>query len=78
MYHISPGNLEMIETARRAGACANFAGSGGAIVGVHSDESAYRRIEEEMKKIGVGVVKPKVQDDRTMQSTNGFSTSGSN
>jgi glucuronokinase len=60
IYRISRGNLEMIETARRAGASANFAGSGGAIVGSYSDESVYRKLEADMRQIGVGVLKPEI------------------
>lgn len=60
LYPISAGNLEMIHAARRAGASANFAGSGGAIVGIYEDEAMYRRIVEEMKPYQVAVIKPRV------------------
>ena len=33
IYQIDQGNLEMVHAARKAGASANFAGSGGAVVG---------------------------------------------
>lgn len=58
LYQISPGNLEMIQTARKLGASANFAGSGGAIVGSYPDESTYEALVSAMAAIGVGVVKP--------------------
>jgi len=61
LYQISSGNLEMIRAARRAGASANFAGSGGAIVGAYRDEEMYRRLEAEMKAIGAGVLKPIIE-----------------
>src|SRR5579885_461973 len=61
IYRIDPGNIEMIETARAAGASANFAGSGGAIVGAYADEAVYRRLEEAMRRIGIAVVKPVIQ-----------------
>jgi glucuronokinase len=64
LYHIARENLEMIETARAQGASANFAGSGGAIVGTYDDESMYQRIEDAMRRIGVGVIKPVVQAER--------------
>lgn len=57
---ISKGNLQMIETARRAGASANFAGSGGAIVGTYEDDAMYQNLEEAMKSIDVGVIRPQV------------------
>ncbi len=62
LYKISERNLEMVETARKAGACANFAGSGGAVVGVYQDEAMYRHLEEAFHSIGVGIVKPDVAE----------------
>jgi glucuronokinase len=60
LYGISDGNLQMIQTARRVGATANFAGSGGAIVGAYQDERMYQALTEAMRTIGVAVVKPQV------------------
>ena len=60
IYRIGQGNLEMIHTARRAGATANFAGSGGAIVGTYAGDAMFRRLVEAMKAIGVAVIKPKI------------------
>jgi glucuronokinase len=60
IYQISRGNLEMIEAARRAGASANFAGSGGAIVGRYQGEEMFNALRREMDAIGVGVLKPQV------------------
>ena len=60
IYQISKGNLEMIETARNAGASANFAGSGGAIVGVYRDQEMFESLARAMAAIGVAVIKPKV------------------
>jgi len=60
LYRISEGNLEMVEAARRAGASSNFAGSGGAIVGLFPDATSYERLVQEMRPLGVGVIKPKV------------------
>jgi glucuronokinase len=60
IYKISHGNVQLIETAREAGASANFAGSGGAVVGLYEDESMFTRLSEAMEKIGVGVLKPKI------------------
>ena len=61
IYRIDEGNLEMIRVARTAGASANFAGSGGAIVGRYPDESVYRQLVQAMAPLGVAVVKPAVQ-----------------
>ena len=60
IYRISEGNQEMVQAARRAGASANFAGSGGAIVGSYADDSVFDRLVRECQAIGVAVVKPVV------------------
>jgi len=60
IYRIDPGNLEMVQTARAAGATANFAGSGGAIVGTYADEEMFGRLTEKMKAIGIAVITPKI------------------
>ncbi len=51
-------HIEMIEVARRAGASAKFAGSGGAIVGIYSDEAMFERLTNELGAIGCQVIKP--------------------
>lgn len=58
IYDVGKGNLEMVLAARRVGASSNFAGSGGAVVGLYEDEAMFRRLQEEMKPLGVMVVKP--------------------
>jgi glucuronokinase len=60
LYQIDKGNLEMVLAARRAGASANFAGSGGAIVGLYRDEDMFARLSEELRKAGAAVVKPQI------------------
>src|SRR5262249_48429362 len=44
IYQIDRGNLEMVHTARQAGATSNFAGSGGAIVGTYEDRGMFDRL----------------------------------
>jgi glucuronokinase len=61
IYQIDPGNLQMVHTARQAGATSNFAGSGGAIVGTYPDEDTFARLKDAMKAIGVDVIKPKIK-----------------
>lgn len=51
-------HLEMIEVARRTGASAKFAGSGGAIVGVYADEAMFQRLKADLGAIGCEVIKP--------------------
>lgn len=60
IYKIDRGNLEMIQTARKAGATANFAGSGGAIVGTYENDSMFEKLTEYLKPLGVGVIRPKI------------------
>jgi glucuronokinase len=60
IYQIDPGNLELVHTARKAGATSNFAGSGGAVVGTYTDDAMFARLTDSMKAIGVAVIKPKI------------------
>lgn len=55
---ISPPNLEMIEAARRTGASAKFAGSGGSIVGTVRSAAQFASLEEALSGIGAVVVRP--------------------
>lgn len=68
LYGISAGNMEMIDAARGVGASANFAGSGGAIVGAYADESMYEDLVKAMKAIGVGLVKPQIVEATKVRS----------
>ena len=60
IYQIDGGNLQMVRAAREAGATANFAGSGGAIVGTYTDDDMYQRLAERLQAVGVRAVKPKI------------------
>jgi glucuronokinase len=64
IYKISEGNLEMVGAARKVGATAKFAGSGGAIVGTYRDEDMYQALTRALDAIGVAVVKPKIVADK--------------
>lgn len=56
-----PGpHVEMIETARRVGASAKFAGSGGAIIGVYQDDAMFRELVGQLGQLGCRVIKPDV------------------
>jgi glucuronokinase len=63
LYRISPGNLQMIDVARACGATANFAGSGGAIVGTYPDDAVFDRLRTSFEAIGVGLIKPNITGD---------------
>lgn len=60
IYNISRGNTEMIRVARQAGATANFAGSGGAIVGTYKDAAMFENLRQSLAGIGVGLLQPQV------------------
>jgi galactokinase/mevalonate kinase-like predicted kinase len=51
MLSLDPRHVEMIEVARGAGAAANYAGSGGAIVAVCTDGSHRDRVRAELERI---------------------------
>lgn len=58
---LHPGQVEMIEVARRCGASAKFAGSGGAIIGTYDDPATYAKLEDQLGKIGCKVFRPTLQ-----------------
>ena len=60
IYKLPPWQVNMVETARRCGASAKFAGSGGAIVGVYRSEAMFREICDHMAAIGSLTIKPVV------------------
>jgi len=51
------GQIEMVERARKAGATAKFAGSGGAIVGTYVDDRMFSNLESELSAIGCRVLR---------------------
>jgi glucuronokinase len=60
IYRLDAGNLEMIAVARSAGASANFAGSGGAIVGLYEGEDMFQRLKDKLGPLGISVIRPQV------------------
>lgn len=60
LYKISPGNIDMVETARSLGASAKFTGSGGAIVGTYEGEDMFKKLQEALAPKGVAVIKPQI------------------
>jgi glucuronokinase len=51
----------MVEAARRCGATAKFAGSGGAILGTYSGEAMFDSVRDSLARIGSRTVKPEVR-----------------
>jgi glucuronokinase len=58
IMQISESNLEMINAARQCGASAKFAGSGGSIIGMYTDEETLTRLIIALKKLDARVIKP--------------------
>jgi glucuronokinase len=64
IFQLSPGNLEMVHAARRAGATSTFAGSGGAIVGTYKDAAMFQQLQAEFQRIGVAALQPRISASR--------------
>ncbi|NMA43451.1 MAG: GHMP kinase [Oligosphaeraceae bacterium] len=60
IFNVSPENKRMVEYARKTGASAKFAGSGGAIVGSYECEQMYERLKVSLAEIGCEVIKPDI------------------
>jgi len=60
IFPISEENTVMIQTARKAGASAKFAGSGGAIIGTFANEEVFKRLQSALQNIGCNVFKPEI------------------
>lgn len=52
IYDLDRSHVELIETARRLGAPANYTGSGGAIVGLFRDEEHLAELRKELDALG--------------------------
>jgi glucuronokinase len=64
IYRIDEGNLEMIRLARETGATANFAGSGGAIVGTYKGDAMFEALRRSLARAGVAVIHPEIRPGR--------------
>ncbi len=61
IFKLDLRNVDMVERARKVGAHAKFAGSGGAIVGVYEDDAMYARVEEIMNAGEIDVFRPRIE-----------------
>jgi glucuronokinase len=57
IYRLPQWQIDMVETARAAGASAKFAGSGGAIVGTYRDDAMLERLRTSLAAIGSRTIK---------------------
>jgi glucuronokinase len=60
LFKLDPRNVEMVMQARSAGANCQFAGSGGAVVGVYKDDAMYRGLEELYARTRTAIFKPDI------------------
>jgi glucuronokinase len=60
IYRVPQWQTRMVEVARQCGASANFAGSGGAIIGTYQGAAAYEELCARMASIGSRVIKPQI------------------
>lgn len=58
---ISESNFEMIQAARKCGASAKFAGSGGSIIGMYTGEDMFSRLKTDLEKLKAVVIKPVIE-----------------
>lgn len=58
IYNLNPKHIRMVELAREIGASANFAGSGGSIIGVYRDEAMFARLRRAFEVENCAVIKP--------------------
>jgi glucuronokinase len=64
IYSLPQWQIDQIETARRCGASAQFAGSGGAIVGVYRDAAMLADLKQALGAIGSRTFVPEIVPPR--------------
>ena len=62
IYRLPQWQIDMVETARRCGASAKFAGSGGAILGTYTGEAMFATVRDSLAAIGSRTIKPQISD----------------
>src|SRR5947207_1146001 len=60
IYTLPQWQIDMVDAARRCGASAKFAGSGGAIVGTYDGEAMFAAVCDSLAAIGSRTVRPQV------------------
>jgi galactokinase/mevalonate kinase-like predicted kinase len=58
IYRLPAWQSQMADVARACGASANFAGSGGAIVGTYDDEAMFAKLQSSLRAIDCYTIKP--------------------
>ncbi len=62
IYQLPHWQVDMVETARRCGASAKFAGSGGAILGTYNGEAMFATVRDSLAAIGSRTIKPQISE----------------
>lgn len=60
IYKLDPRNVEMVMTARRVGAPAHYAGSGGSILGIYQDDEMLSRLRSAFAAMNCRLLLPQV------------------
>lgn len=60
LYHLRQSDIDLVETARKLGASAKFAGSGGAVIGVYDHEEMLAGLREDYRAIGAELIVPQI------------------
>ena len=60
IYNLPPWQVEMVTAARSCGASAQFAGSGGAVIGIYRDEAMFEQVRQRLAAIHCHTIKPQV------------------
>ncbi len=63
IMNIAPENLRMVDVARKVGASAKFAGSGGAIVGLYHSSRQYLELVDALGAIRCTVLRPMIYEN---------------
>jgi glucuronokinase len=61
IMNIRDADLALVETARKCGASAKFAGSGGSIIGFYHDDEMLNHLKVELKQVKARVINPFIQ-----------------
>jgi glucuronokinase len=60
IYQLPAAQVEMVEVARKVGASAKFAGSGGAIIGTYRDGAMLKELRTALGQTGCVVILPRI------------------
>jgi len=62
LYRLPSWQVKMVDTARRCGASAKFAGSGGAIIGIYDGDAMFEELRARLAGIGSETIRPMVME----------------